>query len=173
MKKKFFLILYYLFAKNLPNYSYPGGKLFNKIRILCMKNILKIGTNCRIMKNVYFGNGNNVEIGDNCRINENVRLDNVKIGNGVLIARDTIFLGKMHEYADIDSFVIEQGNKKVDATIVENDVWFGLRTIVFPGLKIAKSSIIGAGAVVTKNTDQYGIYIGIPAKLLKYRSKST
>ena len=138
-----------------------------------MKNILKIGTNCRIMKNVYFGNGNNVEIGDNCRINENVRLDNVKIGNGVLIARDTIFLGKMHEYADIDSFVIEQGNKKVDATIVENDVWFGLRTIVFPGLKIAKSSIIGAGAVVTKNTDQYGIYIGIPAKLLKYRSKST
>jgi maltose O-acetyltransferase len=36
-----------------------------------------------------------------------------------------------------------------------------------PGVKIAKASIIGAGAVVTQNTQSNGKYLGIPAKLIK------
>lgn len=169
MKKIIFLFIYYLIAKNLPNYSFPGGKFYNWFRIKCLKNIIKIGNKCRIMKNVYIGNGNDIEIGDNCRINENVRLDNVQIGNGVLIARDSIVLGKMHEFSDIKSYIVEQGGKRVEPTIIEDDVWFGIRVIIMPGLKLSKGSIIGAGAVVTKNTQPNGIYGGIPAKLIRKR----
>lgn len=167
--KKLYLIFYYLIASNLPNYSYPGGKIFNWIRITILKRIIPLETNCRIMRKVYLGNGNNVEIGNNCRVNENVRLDNVKIGNSVLIARDTVFLGKMHEFTDINSHVIDQGSKGVKPTIVEDNVWLGLRCIIMPGLIIKKGSIIGAGAVLTKDTIENGIYGGIPAKLIKVR----
>lgn len=38
-----------------------------------------------------------------------------------------------------------------------------------PGVEIAKGCIIGAGAVVTKNTKPYGIYGGVPAKRMKER----
>ena len=152
MKKIIFLLIYYLIAKNLPNYSFPGGKFYNWFRIKCLKNIIKIGNKCRIMKNVYIGNGNDIEIGDR-----------------VLIARDSIVLGKMHEFSDIKSYIVEQGGKRVEPTIIEDDVWFGIRVIIMPGLKLSKGSIIGAGAVVTKNTQPNGIYGGIPAKLIRKR----
>ncbi|MDO5789625.1 MAG: hypothetical protein Q4P79_09180 [Fusobacterium sp.] len=37
------------------------------------------------------------------------------------------------------------------------------------GVKIGKGAVIGAGAVVTKNLEPYGIYAGVPAKLIRYR----
>ena len=62
------------------------------------------------MRSVYIGSGKNISIGDHCRINENVRLDNVKIGNHVMIARDTVILGKTHVASSIDVPMEQQGN---------------------------------------------------------------
>ncbi len=169
--KTFFLILYYLIASKLPNYSFPGGKFYNWFRITCMKKIIKIGNNCRIMRDVYVGNGNNIEIGNHCRINEKVRLDNVKIGNHVMIARECIILGKMHEFSGINEPMEQQGSRDAAKTIIEDDVWFGLRVIVMPGIRIRKGTIVGAAAVVTKDTVEYGIYAGVPARLIKKRDE--
>ena len=82
-RKLVFLIIYYVFASKLPNYSFPGGKFYNWLRVFCLKRIISLGNGCRIMRNVYVGSGRNVVIGNNCRINEYVRLDNVLIGNHV------------------------------------------------------------------------------------------
>ncbi len=171
IKKTIFLILYYAVGYHLPNYSYPMGKLFNAFRIFLLRKIIPVGNTCRIMRHVYIGNGNNIEIGDGCRINEGIRLDNVKIGNHVLIARESIFLGKMHEFGDIELPISKQGRKNVERTVIEDDVWLGLRVMVMPGLSLRKGSIIGAGAVVTKSTVEYGIYGGVPAKLIKMRNE--
>ncbi|WP_234571629.1 acyltransferase [Rhodohalobacter sp. 614A] len=168
-KKIFFLVLYYGIACRLPNISFPGGKVYNWFRILCLKKIIKIGDGCRIMAGVYIGDGNDIEIGNNCNINEGVRLDNVKIGNNVMIARESVFLGKMHEFKNISIPMIEQGIKGKKFTIIEDDVWIGIRTIVMPGITIKKGSIIAAGAVLTKDTSTNGIYGGIPARLIKER----
>ncbi|MCM2535832.1 hypothetical protein NDK43_30565 [Neobacillus pocheonensis] len=37
------------------------------------------------------------------------------------------------------------------------------------GVKIADGSVIGTGAIVTKDTEPYSINIGIPSKKIKYR----
>lgn len=134
-----------------------------------LKNIVRIGKNCRIQRNVYFGDGNNVEIGNNCQINENVRLDNVKIGNSVMIARDAVFLGKMHNFSSVEIPMNEQEITSSNRTVIENDVWIGIRVIVMPGISISKGSIVAAGAVLTKDTVPYGIYAGVPAKLIRLR----
>ena len=155
----------------MPNYSFPGGKLFNAIRVITLGNIIPVGRKCRIMRKVYVGTGNNVIIGNHCRINENVRLDNVKIGDHVMIARDSVILGKSHESSDVEIPMEQQGNKEQNQSIIEDDVWIGLRVIVLPGLKIRKGCIIGAGAVVTKDTEEFGVYGGVPAKLIRKRNK--
>ena len=53
--------------------------------------------------------------------------------------------------------------------MIEDDVWIGARAIILPGVKIGKGCIIGAGAVVTKSSDDYSVIGGNPAKLLKLR----
>lgn len=167
--KKVYLIIYYLIISKLPNSWWPGGKLYNALRVALIQRILPLGNNVRIQKNVYIGSGNNVSIGNDCQINELVRLDNVAIGNNVMIARECIILGKMHENNSTEIPMNLQGVKAVEKTIIEDDVWLGLRVIIMPGIKIAKGTIIAAGAVVTRDTEPNSIYGGVPARKIKDR----
>ena len=164
------LLLYYSFAKYLPSSFYPGGNFFNKIRIRLLKNIFPIGINCKIQNNVHFGKGTDIEIGNNCQINSNVQLNNVKINDYVMIAPGVTILGRMHDFSTKNIPMILQGERIVKQTVIEKDVWIGTNVIIMPGIKLAKGCIIGAGGVVTKDTQPYGIYGGIPAKLIKMRN---
>lgn len=168
--KKIRLLLYYCFSSKLPNSWFPGGKWYNKIRRANLRGVVPVGGNTKIQRGVYIGSGNNVSIGSNCQVNENTRLDNVLIGNHVMIARECIVLGKMHENSSAELPMSEQGVKPVQPTIIEDDVWLGLRVIVMPGVTIRKGCIVAAGAVLTKDTEPYGVYAGVPAKRIKNRN---
>lgn len=54
-------------------------------------------------------------------------------------------------------------------TVIGNDVWIGANVVIMQGVKVGDGVIIGAGAVVTKDLSDYGIYAGVPAKLIRYR----
>jgi acetyltransferase-like isoleucine patch superfamily enzyme len=54
--------------------------------------------------------------------------------------------------------------------IIEDDCWFGTNVSIHKGVNIKKGSIIGANAVVTKDTDPYSINVGIPAKKIGERN---
>lgn len=45
--------------------------------------------------------------------------------------------------------------------------FFGANAIILPGIAIGDEVIVGAGAVVTKNTPSQCIVVGNPAKILK------
>ena len=49
----------------------------------------------------------------------------------------------------------------------------GVNCTVMPNVILGEGSVIGAGSVVTKNTEPWGIYIGSPAKLVGYRDKES
>jgi acetyltransferase-like isoleucine patch superfamily enzyme len=53
-------------------------------------------------------------------------------------------------------------------TLVE-DVWTGANVTITANVTVAKGCIIGAGAVLTKSTEPYGIYVGVPARRVKDR----
>ncbi len=53
--------------------------------------------------------------------------------------------------------------------LIGNDVWIGNGVRILGGTRIADGCAIGAGAVVTKDTEPYGIYAGVPAKLIRKR----
>lgn len=44
----------------------------------------------------------------------------------------------------------------------------GAGCVILPGITIGEGSMIGAGSVVTKSTEPWGIYVGSPAKLVKF-----
>ena len=45
----------------------------------------------------------------------------------------------------------------------------GTNAVVLPGVTIGKGSIVGAGAVVTKDVPAYAVVAGVPARFLRWR----
>lgn len=50
---------------------------------------------------------------------------------------------------------------------IEDDAWIGAGAIILPGLTIGEGSIVGAGAVVTKDVPPHSVVAGNPARVIK------
>jgi maltose O-acetyltransferase len=50
---------------------------------------------------------------------------------------------------------------------IEEDCWLGTGAIVLPGVRIGRGSIIGAGAVVTKDIPPLSLAVGVPARVIR------
>jgi virginiamycin A acetyltransferase len=106
-------------------------------------------------------------IGRFCALGEGVRF----IMNGANHRMDgpstfpfPIMGGSWSEYFDLLSDLPGRGD-----TVVGNDVWFGYRATVMPGVRIGHGAIIAAGAVVISDVPDYGIVGGNPATLIRTR----
>jgi acetyltransferase-like isoleucine patch superfamily enzyme len=49
------------------------------------------------------------------------------------------------------------------------DIWLGANVTIVPGVSVADGCVIGAGAVVTKDTQPMGVYMGVPARRVRDR----
>ena len=54
-------------------------------------------------------------------------------------------------------------------TTIRDFVWIGYNCIIQMGVTLGHACFIGAGSVVTKDCDEFGIYVGNPASLLRKR----
>jgi acetyltransferase-like isoleucine patch superfamily enzyme len=92
----------------------------------------------------------------------------VHIGDGVYTGTQVQIAAVNHVYSDPDQFIKDQGITAEGITI-EDDVWLGSNAVVIDGVTIGKGSVVGAGAVVTKDLPPYSIAVGVPAKVVKDR----
>ena len=90
------------------------------------------------------------------------------IGNYVRIATGVVVIPANHTFKDRNTPIHKQEISAKGITI-DDDVWLGTRVCVLDGVAIGKGSVIGAGAVVTKDVPEYCVYAGVPAKLVKER----
>jgi len=88
----------------------------------------------------------------------------LKIGNRVAIGpRVTILLS-----SDANWSKLMDNYEYIKSTVIlEDDCWIGAGVIILPGITIGKMSIVGAGAVITKNVEPNTIVAGVPAKKIK------
>ena len=57
-----------------------------------------------------------------------------------------------------------------DPQVIEDDVWIGHHAVILPGCRrIGRGSIVGAGAIVTRDVPRYAIVAGNPARVLRER----
>lgn len=52
---------------------------------------------------------------------------------------------------------------------IKNDVWVGQGATFLSGVTIGNGAVIGAKTVVAKDLEDYGIYVGNPARLVRHR----
>lgn len=130
-------------------------------------------TDARIRKlywkrlNVFMGKGTYSNIGMIAVFNGNDT--KVHIGNNVSIAPYVMFITESDPNNGKEILELEYlNNLRVKGDIiVEDDVWIGANVTILPGVHIGKCSVIGAGSVVTKDVDSYGIYVGVPARKIR------
>jgi maltose O-acetyltransferase len=133
----------------------------------------RCGTNINVAKGARFGNGKFITIGNNSGIGMYAKVPNdIKIGEDVMMGVNVTIFGSNHIFDRTDIPMRKQGIKKDKPVIIEDDVWIGNNAIIMPGRIISKGTIIGAGAVVTKNFPEYSVIGGNPAKLIKSRLNS-
>lgn len=119
---------------------------------------------------VHCGGNGCVEIGENTIIGAYSCLSglHIKIGNDCLIAPHVGIFANNHVFTDPHRKIREQKHT-YKGIVIEEDCWLGSGVKVMDGVTIGKGSVIGAGAVVTKNIPPYSIAVGVPAKVVGKR----
>jgi maltose O-acetyltransferase len=181
MKKIFFgcisffkSAVYYILVYNIPHSRFCP--LFNTIRKFYICNVLKVAPYCKksaFQNKIYLSNFSDISIGRHCRINEYVFIQGARIGDHVMIAPYVTILSSTHRHDRLDIPMIKQEKRKNITPVIGNDVWIGTKAVIMPGVHIADGCIIGAGAVVTRDTEPYTIYGGVPARKIRSRGEAS
>ena len=113
-----------------------------------------------------------VQIGDNCSVNTNVQiggaLGRIVIGDNVIIAPNVVIRAADHGISR--AALIRYQPHTRGQIIIEDDVWLGSNSVVTSGVTIARGTVVGAGAVVTRSTEPYSIVAGVPARKIGERT---
>ena len=108
-------------------------------------------------------------IGDNCFILENNTIQPfTSIGNNVILwsGNHIGHHSKIKDHVMFTSHVVLSGH-----CVVEPNCFIGVNATIGHQVTIAKETLVGAGAVITKNTEEASIYV--PAKSIKLDKKSS
>jgi maltose O-acetyltransferase len=123
-----------------------------------------------IERGAFVGSGTHISIGHRSSIGVNASIHGpLSIGANVMMGPDVRIYALSHSTASSEIPMIDQGFDEPRPVIIEDDVWIGARAIVLPGVQIGRSSIIGAGAVVTKSVPAFSLAAGNPARVVRHR----
>ena len=166
-------IAYYLIIKRMLGSGFSVlGKLFTRLRRACAKAIMiSCGERVTIEPMAVFNSecqiGSRLGIGKECIVGGKIIID-----NDVMIGPNCSFGTYNHITERTDIPMNQQRVTKEEPIHIEDDVWLGERGIVLAGIRIGRGSVIGAGAVVSKDIPPYYIAVGNPARVVKSRLKN-
>lgn len=107
-----------------------------------------------------------MDIGENVKISYKAKLDNSINPKGIHVGDNTWILAKAtvlaHDYC--------RGNNKKGKlfnTYIGRNCVIGINSIILPGVRLGDHTIVGAGSVVTRDTQENCIVVGNPAKVIK------
>lgn len=88
----------------------------------------------------------------------------VELGRNVFLAKGVTLSTGDHQLGPHE----KRAGEDVQAPIViEDGCWLGVNVVVLRGVRIASGCVVGAGAVVTKDTEPDGVYVGVPARRVR------
>lgn len=118
----------------------------------------KIGKNCNICHGSFIEG--KVSIGNNVTVKNGVYLwDGVEVEDEVFIGPAAVFTNDANPRSGNNNFELQK-------TLLKKGCSIGANATILPGLTIGKYSMVGAGAVVTKDVPDYAIVYGNPAEIV-------
>ena len=127
---------------------------------------MNIDTNAMIYRDLVLGDNSGIGRGS-------VIAGGVSIGKDVMMGPECYIYTRNHSFSSLDKPMRLQGYEKGRPVVIEDDVWIGARVTILPGVRVGKGAVIGAASVVTKDVPQYAVVGGNPAKILKFRNRSS
>lgn len=107
-----------------------------------------------------------IEIGDNVLISPGTRIsasDDISIGHSVMMAHG-VYITDSDWHGLYDRTARDPAPKPVR---IGNNVWLGDRCTVLKGVTIGDNSVVGAGAVVSRDVPANVVVAGNPARVVK------
>jgi acetyltransferase-like isoleucine patch superfamily enzyme len=110
--------------------------------------------------------GYNLDIADNVVIHRHVLLDDrggIEIGKGASVSDFANVYSHSHNI--VDGRIVYRLK-----TIIGAGARITYHATVLAGTHVAEDSMVGAGAILTKNTQPHWVYVGVPAHQAKEKS---
>lgn len=131
-----------------------------------------VGEGTELRPPLYVDYGSNISIGARCFANYGlVALDvaAITIGNDVQMGPNVQLLTPTHP--------VEAGPRRdkweaAKSITIEDNVWLGGGVIVLPGVTIGENTVVGAGAVVTRDLPPNVVAVGNPARVIRNVSEN-
>ena len=158
---------------------------------------LSLGQNVLISEKASIYGASRIRVGSNVRIDDFCILSageqGICLGNYIHIACYTSLIGKaaisLDDYSNLSSRVsIYSSNDDYSGSFMTNPMVpseftnvdhrpvrvgrhciVGSGTVILPGVIMEEGSSVGALSLVTNNCDSFGVYVGVPARLIKNR----
>lgn len=140
------------------------------VRLFYYRYIMRyeIGKGSCIGKGCKFNGSGLLSIGENTVINDHCRLDNrasIVIGNNVTIAPEVKLLTADHDMNH------PQCEGRERAIVLEDFVLVGTAAMVLGGAQMKKGSVLVGHSLLTKSTEAFGVYQGLPAVYQRQRNR--
>lgn len=127
-----------------------------------------IHSSARVYPQCFCGAGRGkLVVGKGSYVNYRCFLDlgaDIIIGKNVSVAFNCTFINSTHEFG---TEFQRAGKGKSDKIIIEDGCWIGANTTILPGVKITRGCVIAANSLVTKDTEENGLYVGSPANRIE------
>ena len=150
--------LWEMFDKSLLGENVHLGIRFR--RILARRIFARCGRNFKAFHFVKLSFGYGLEVGDDVVVHRHVLLDDrggIRIGDRASISDFVNVYSHSHHIGD-------GRHVRTPRTVIGDDVRLAYHATVLAGVTLAPDSMIGAGAVVTRDTEPSTVVAGIPAK---------
>jgi maltose O-acetyltransferase len=117
-----------------------------------------------------------ISVGDN--VNLGLRptmiasLSEIRMGSNIMFGPEVMVIGGGHNTRELGRFMADVHTKRPEddpGVVFEDDIWVGGRAIILRGVTVGRGSVIGAGAVVTRDVPRYAVVAGVPAEVVRYR----
>lgn len=116
-----------------------------------------IGEDCILGQNTFVGK--NVRLGNGVKVQNNVSLyDGVVLEDAVFCGPSVVFTNVINPRSEFDR------KKEFKTTLVKKGATLGANATLICGVTIGQYAFVAAGAVVTKNVEDYALVKGVPAK---------
>jgi maltose O-acetyltransferase len=131
--------------------------------------LANLGDETGVQLHCRFLNGRKIHLGERNVINFGCLLDgrkfHIRIGHDVSIGPNASILTLGHDPQSPD--LADRGGD----VLIGDRVWIGYGAIILPGITLGEGSVVGAGAVVTKDVAPFTIVAGNPARKIGDRTK--
>lgn len=149
---------------------------FNRLRTAMWRAVkLKIGAGSLVMGELVLSGSGDwsslFSVGSDTYISGPLRINlggSVRIGSGVNIGHDCLFLTVDHEIGGPDR---RAGWSEFKSIAIEDGAWIASKVVILPGVTVGRGAVVAAGSVVTKNVPANTLVGGIPARVLRQLSQ--